>query len=101
MEDEREITDEESLLRKAKLVESYAAAKARLHSLQDAARTEQKVLNGIVEYLRGGGDCRQGAKTLESYLTYTLANLIRDMWAVCIEMDELERKLSGLGTVPN
>ncbi len=101
MEEGQEVSNEEVLLRKRKMLEDYAAAKTKLHRLQDAARTEEKVLNGLVEYLKRGGDCRQVAKTLESYLTYTLANLIRDMWAVCIEMDELERRLSGLGTVPD
>src|SRR5258707_14017279 len=91
------MSNEEVLLRKAKLLEDYAAADSKLQMLQDAARTEAKVLDGLVEYLKSGGDCGQVAKTLESYLTDTLANLIRDLWAVCIEMDELERRLSDLG----
>ena len=93
MEGGREINNDEVLLRKAKLLEDYAAAKAKLHSLKDAARAQQKVVNGIVEYLRSGGDCRQVAKPLESYLTGTLVNLMQDLWVVCVEMDALERSL--------
>jgi len=88
------MSNEEVLLRKAKLLEAYAAAKTRLQTLQDAARTEQKVLNGIVEYLKSGGDYRQVAETLDSYVTGTYTNLMQDMWVVCIEMEALERELS-------
>ena len=91
------MSNEEVLLRKGKLLEDYAAAKTKLLTLQDAARTEAKALDGLVEYLKSGGDRGLVAKTVDSYLTGTLANLIRDMWAVCIEMEELERRLSGLG----
>jgi hypothetical protein len=102
MEDDREIGNDEVLLRKAKQLEAYAAAKTKLQTLQDAARTEQKVLNGIVEYLKSGGDCRQVAETLDSYLTGTRTKLMQDMWVVCVEMEALERELSGLGiTIPD
>jgi hypothetical protein len=73
-----------------------------LQTLQDAARVEQKVLNGIVEYLKSGGDCDQVAETLDSYLTGTLPDLMQDMWVVCVEMEALERRLSRLGfTIPD
>ena|SRR5260370_33915083 len=91
------MSNEEVLLRKGKLLEDCVAAKTKLQMLQDVARAEAKALDGLVGYLKSGGDPGQVAKTLESYLTDTLANLIRDMWAVCIEMEELERRLSGLG----
>src|SRR5260370_34733880 len=91
MEEGQEVSNEEVLLRKGEMLEDYAAAKTKLHRLQDAARTEGKALNGLVEYLKRGGGCRQDAMTLESYLTYTLANLIRDMCAVVIELHALSR----------
>jgi hypothetical protein len=102
MEEGREVTNEEVLLRKAKLLEDFAAANSRLQMLQDAARSQQKVLNGIVEYLMSGGDGRQVAKALDSYLTGTLPDLMQKMWVVCVEMEALERKLSRLGiTIPD
>lgn len=101
MEEGQEVTNEVVLLRKRKQLEDYAAARTKLQRLQDTVRAEAEVLGGLVGYLKRGGDCSQISKTLELYLTYTLANLIRDMWAVCIAMDEVERRLSGLGTVPN
>jgi hypothetical protein len=102
MEEEHEVTNEEDLLRKAKLLGDYAAAKTKLQVLQDAARVEQKVLDGIVEYLKSGGDYRQVAETLDSYLTGTFTNQVQDIQVVCVEMEALERELSGLGiTVPD
>jgi hypothetical protein len=99
MEEGHEVTNEDE--RKAERVEAYAAAKTRLQTLQDAARTEQKVLNGIVEYLKSGGDYRQVAERLHSYLTGTVPNLMQNMWVVCVEMEALQRELSGLGiTIP-
>ena len=95
MEEGHEVTNEDE--RKAERVEAYAAAKTRLQTLQDAARTEQKVLNGIVEYLKSGGDYRQVAERLHSYLTGTVPNLMQNMWVVCVEMEALQRELSGLG----
>src|SRR5260370_10256218 len=101
MEEGRGVTNEEVLLRKAKLLEDFAATNSRLQMLQDAARSQQKVLNGIVEYLKSGGDCRQVAETLDSYLTGTLPNLMQNMWVVCVGMEALERSLSRLGiTIP-
>jgi hypothetical protein len=91
------MSNEEVVLRNGKLLRDYVAAKTKLQMLQDVAPAEAKALDGLVGHLKSGGDLRQVAKTLESYLTGTLANLIRDMWAVCIEMEELERRLSGLG----
>ena len=102
MEEEHEVTNEEDLLRKAKLLEAYAAAKTKLQMLQDAARVERKVLDGIVEYLKSGGDYRQVAETLDSYLTGTFTNLMQDIRVVCVEMEALERELSDLGiTIPD
>jgi hypothetical protein len=104
MEEGKEVSNGEGLLRKAKLLEDFAAANSKLQMLQDAARTEAKVLDGLVESLRSGGECDQVAISLmlDSYLTGTLADLIRDLWAVCIDMGELERTLSDLGiTVPD
>jgi hypothetical protein len=102
MEEEHEVTNEDVLLRKAKLLEAYAAAKMKLQMLQDAARVERKVLDGIVEYLKRGGDYRQVAETLDSYLTGTFTNQVQDIRVVCVEMEALERELSGLGiTVPD
>jgi hypothetical protein len=92
MADEHEVTNEEVLLRKAKLLKVYAAAKPRLQTLQDAARIDQKVLNGIVEYLKSGGDYRRVAGTVDSYLTGTLTKLMQDMWVVCVEMEALEKE---------
>jgi hypothetical protein len=99
MEEGKEATEEEVKLRKAKLLEEYAAAKTKLQTLQDAVRTEAMVLHDLTEYLKNGGEGGQVAISLmlDSYLADTLANLIRDMWAACIEMDQLERKVSGLG----
>jgi hypothetical protein len=71
-----------------------------LQTLQDAARVEQKVLNGIVEYLKSGGDCAQVAETLDSYLTGSLPDVMQNMWVVCVELEALERRLSRLGTCP-
>jgi len=73
-----------------------------LQTLQDAARSQQKVLNGLVEYLKSGGDSRQVAETLDSYLTGTFTNLMQDIRVVCFEMEALERKLSRHGiTIPD
>ena len=79
MEAGQEVSYEEVLLQKGKLLDDYAAVKAKLQMLKDAARAEAEVLNGLVEYLKSGRDCGQVAisLTLESYLTGTLANLIR------------------------
>ena len=100
MKEGRELTNEDD--RKATLLEDYAAGKARLQRLKDAARVERDVLNGIVEYLKSGGDCRQVAETVDSYVTGTLTKLMQDMWVVCVEMEALELELSGLGiTIAN
>ncbi len=102
MEEGHEVTNEDVLLRKAKLLEDYAAAKTKLQMLQDAARVEQKVLNGIAEYLKSGGDRGKVAKMLDSHLTGRLADLMQDMWVVCVEIEALERRLSRLGiTIPD
>ena len=88
--------------RQAKLLETYAAAKTNLQLMQDAARVEQKVLDGIVEYLKSGGDCRQVAETVDSYLTGTLTKLMQNLWVVCVEMEAFEGELAGLGiTIPD
>ena len=102
MEEEHEVTNEDVPLRKAKLLEAYAAAKMKLQMLQDAARVERKVLDGIVEYIKGGGDYRLVAETLDSYLTGTFTNQVQDIGVVCVEMEALERELSDLGiTIPD
>jgi hypothetical protein len=100
MEEGHGVTNQDE--RKANLLAAYVAAKTKLQTLQDAARIDRKVLNGVVEYLKSGGDCRQVAETVDSYLTGTLTNLMQNMWVVCVEMEALERELSGLGiTIPD
>src|SRR5258708_25890130 len=104
MEEGKEVSNGEGLLRKAKLLEDFAAANSKLQMLQDAARTEAKVLDGLVESLRSGGECDQVAISLMlgSYLTGTLADLLPGLLAVCLALGALERTLFDLGiTLPD
>src|SRR5260370_16009970 len=98
MEEGKEVSNGEGLLRKAKLLEDFAAANSKLQMLQDAARTEAKVLDGLVESLRSGGEGDQHVVrlVLEFYPAGELPDLLSGLFAECVGPGGRDRTLFPL-----
>jgi hypothetical protein len=93
------MSDQEVLLRKGKLLEDFVAAKTKLRMLQDDARREAKVLEGIVEFLKTGGDRGQISLGVppETYLSEKVTKLIGNLRESIQEKNELKQRLLDIG----
>lgn len=93
------MSDQEVLLRKGKLLEDYVAAKTKLRMLQDEARREAKVLDGMVEFLRSGGERGQITTGMppEEYLSTKVAKLVNDLNESRLENKGLKDSLATFG----
>src|SRR6058998_12431 len=93
------MSDQEAQQRKGKLLEDFVAAKTKLQLLQDEARGAAKVMDGIVEFLRSGGDRGQISMGMppEEYLSTRVAKLVADLRESHQEKKELKEILLGIG----
>lgn len=90
---------QEVLLRKGQLIEDFVAANIKLQMLQGEARREAKVLEGIVEFLKSGGDHGQINMGMppETYLSEKVAKLVSDLLESLRERNELKDRLVSMG----
>jgi hypothetical protein len=89
--------DEENL-RKGILLEDFAAVQVKLQTLQVALRKEALLLEGIVDYLKRGGECPPTvASALEGYLSGPLRQMIQAIEDTYEEKATLKRMLSEIG----
>jgi hypothetical protein len=93
------VSEQEVLLRKGKLTEDFVAAKTKLRMLQNDARLEAKVLEGIVEFLKTGGDRGRLSMGMppETYLSAKVSTLVNDLSNSLQEVSDLKQQLAGIG----
>jgi hypothetical protein len=91
------MTDDENL-RKGFLLEDFAAVQFKLRALQAALHKEARLLEGIADYLKRGGECPPTvASALEGYLSGPLRQMIRGIEVTYEENEMLRRMLADVG----